>query len=99
MHRSLFILLCSALLTAGGCGGDPEGSTDKRVHSSTVTEERAIELATAAVRQNDSFADSAEYAVTPTGDAGWTITVTGDAGQFRLIVLDSAGEVIKYDGG
>ena len=99
MHRSLFILLCSALLTAGGCGGEPEGASEKRVRSSTVTEERAIELAKAAVRENDAFADSAEYTVEPTGDAGWTITVNGNAGQFRLIVIDSGGEVIKYDGG
>ncbi len=99
MQRSLSILLCSALLTAGGCGGEPEGSADKRVHTSTVSEERAIELATAAVRENDSFADSAEYTVQPTGDAGWTITVNGNGGQFRLIVLDSSGEVIKYEGG
>lgn len=100
MNRSLLLLLCSALLTVGGCGGGgPEGSTDKRVRTATVTEQQAIELATEAVRKNDSFADSAEYSATETGTAGWTIVVNGNAGQFRLIVLDSAGEVIKYEGG
>lgn len=100
MHRSMLILLCSALLTGGGCGGGPsEDSTEKRVRTATVTEDQAIELAREAVRQNDSFADSAEYSVTPTGNAGWTVTVNGSAGQFRLIVLDSTGTVVKYDGG
>ena len=100
MNRSLIILVCLAVLTAGGCGGGgPDDSTDKRVRTSTLTEEQAIDLATDAVRENDSFADSAEYSAKATGDAGWTITVNGNAGQFRLIVLDSAGEVIKYEGG
>ncbi len=101
MHRSLLILLCSALLTGGGCGGGPsgEGSTEKRVRTATVTEDQAIELAREAVRQNDSFADSAEYSVAPTGNAGWTVTVKGSAGQFRFIVLDAEGKVIRYDGG
>ncbi len=100
MHRSLLILLCSALLTGGGCGGGhSEGSTAKRVRTATVTEDQAIELAREAVRQNDSFADSAEYSVAPTGNTGWTVTVHGSAGQFRLIVLDGEGSVVRYDGG
>ena len=98
MHRSLHILLCSALLAVAGCGGGgSEGSTEKRVRTATVTEDQAIVLATEAVRQNDSFADSAEYSARPSGDSGWQITVESGDGQFRIIVLDGEGNVIMYD--
>lgn len=101
MHRSLLILLFSALLVAGGCGGGKasEDEMAKRVRTATLSEDQALEKAKAAVRQNDSFADSAEYEITPTGTSGWTVTVNGSNGEFRLIVLDDAGVVLKYQGG
>ncbi len=100
MHRSLLILLFSAVLVAGGCSGAPsEAEKAKMVRTSALSEDQAVDKAKAAVRQNDSFADSAEYAVSPTGADGWTVTVTGGGGEFRLIVLDAAGEVIRYEGG
>ncbi len=97
MHRSLLILLSAVLLTLGGCGGAPsDDELAKRVRTATLSEDQAIEKAREAVRNNDSFADSAEYAASATGDDGWTITVTADDG-FRLIVLDGGGEVIRYE--
>ncbi len=100
MHRSLLILLFSALLIVSGCSGEPtEAEKAKTARTATLSEDQAIDKAKAAVRQNDSFADSAEYEVSPTGAAGWTVTVTGGGGEFRLIVLDAAGEVLRYEGG
>lgn len=98
MYRSLLILLFSGLLFAGGCGSEPSAA-DKAptVRKATLTEDQAIEKAKDAVRQHDSFADSATYEVTPIGDAGWQITVTSGR-EVRFVALDGTGEVIKYDG-
>ena len=99
MHRSLLILLFSALLITSGCGGEPsESDMAKRVRAPSLTEDQALDKAKQAVRQNDSFADSAEYSIKPAGDTGWTVTVTGSGGQFRRIILDDVGEVLRYDG-
>jgi hypothetical protein len=70
----------------------------KRVRAPSLSEDQALDKAKQAVRQNDSFADSADYVVKPTGDNGWTVTVTGGGGEFRLIVLDDQGEVLRYEG-
>ncbi len=100
MHRSLLILLFSALLITGGCGGGPsEADLATRVRTASMSEEQALDKARQAVRDNDSFADSAEYAIKPTGDSGWTVTVNGTGGEWRLIVLDDLGEVLRYEGG
>ena len=100
MHRSLLILLFSALLVLSGCSGEPsDAEKAKMVRTATLSEDQAVDKARAAVRQNDSFADSAEYSVTPLGGDGWTVTVQGSGGEFRLIVLDGAGEVVRYEGG
>ncbi len=100
MHRSLLILLFSALLIVSGCGGEPtEAEKAKTARTATLSEDQAVDKAKAAVRQNDSFADSAEYSVTPLGSDGWTVTVKGSGGEFRLIVLDGAGDVVRYEGG
>ena len=99
MHRSLLILLFSALLITSGCGGGPsEADMEKRVRAPSLSEDQALDKAKQAVRQNDSFADSADYAIKATGDSGWTITVTGSGGEFRLIVLDEQGEILRYEG-
>ncbi len=99
MHRTLLILLVSALLIMSGCGGGPsESDMSKRVRSASLSEGQALDKAKQAVRQNDSFADSAEYSIKPTGENGWTVTVTGNGGQFRLIVLDDAGDILRYEG-
>ena len=100
MHRSLLILLFSALLITGGCGGEPS-ATDraKRVRVAALSGGQALDRARQVVRENDSFADSAEYSIKPTGDSGWTITVDGSGGEWRLIVLDDQGEVLRYEGG
>ena len=99
MHRSLLILLFSALLITSGCGGGPsESDMARRVRAPSLSEDQALDKARQAVQQNDSFADSAEYSITPTGDAGWTVTVIGSGGEFRLIVLDDQGEVLRYEG-
>ena len=100
MHRSLLILLFSALLITGGCGGEPsETDRAKRVRVAALSEDQALDRARQVVRENDSFADSAEYSIKPTGDSGWTITVDGSGGEWRLIVLDDQGEVLRYEGG
>ena len=100
MHRSLLILLFSALLITGGCGGEPsEADRAKRVRVAALSEDQALDRARQVVRENDSFADSAEYSIKPTGDSGWTITVDGSGGEWRLIVLDDQGEVLRYEGG
>ena len=99
MYRSLLILLFSALLITAGCGGEPsEADKSKRVRTATMSEDQALDKARQAVRENDSFADSAEYSIEPTGDSGWTIEVNGNGGEWRLIVLDDQGQVLKYEG-
>jgi hypothetical protein len=70
----------------------------KRVRAPSLSEDQALDKAKQAVQQNDSFADSADYAIKPTGENGWTITVTGGGGEFRLIVLDDQGQVLRYEG-
>jgi len=96
----LLILLFSALLITGGCGGEPsETDRAKRVRVAALSEDQALDRARQVVRENDSFADSAEYSIKPTGDSGWTITVDGSGGEWRLIVLDDQGEVLRYEGG
>ncbi len=98
MHRSLLILLFSALLITGGCGGGPsDADLAKRVRTATLSEDQALDKAKQAVRANDSFADSAEYSIEPTGDSGWTITVRA-GGELRLVVLNDQGEVLQYKG-
>ena len=77
----------------------PEEEKAKRVRTTAMSEDQVIDKAKAAVQQNDSFADSAEYAIMPAGDSGWSVTVTSGNGEVRFIVLDGQGEVIKYDGG
>ena len=100
MHRSLLILLFSALLMTGGCGGgSSEADMATRVRTPSMSEDQALERARQVVRDNDSFADSAEYSIKPTGETGWTITVDGSGGEFRLIVLNDQGDVLRYEGG
>ncbi len=100
MHRSLLILLFSSLLLTGGCGGgSSEADLATRVRTAAMSEDQALDKARQAVRQNDSFADSAEYSIKPTGDSGWTIEVNGSEGEWRLIVLDDQGDVLRYEGG
>ncbi len=95
MIRSLLGLL-TALLILSGCGGSPPGGiTEPR--TTTVTEEQAIEFAKDAVRQNDSFADSATYSATAIGN-GWQINVVDeDSDAFRMIILDTDGGVLEYN--
>ena len=100
MHRSLLILLFSALLITAGCGGGPS-QADKapRVRTATMSEDQALDKARQAVQDRDSFASTAEYVIKPSGNDRWQIEVNSSGGEFRLIVLDDLGDVVRYEGG
>jgi hypothetical protein len=55
MIRSLFILLFSALLLLGGCGGGSSGDGSRVDRTTAVTEQQAIDLAKAAYRERGSI--------------------------------------------
>ncbi len=100
MHRSLLILLFSALLVTGGCGGGPsEADVAKTVRAPSLSEDQALDKARQAVRERDSFADSAKYSIEPDGASGWTVTVNAGGGEERLILLNDQGDIVLYEGG
>ena len=81
MHRSLLILLFSALLITGGCGGEPsETDRAKRVRVAALSEDQALARARPVVRENDPLADPAENPTHPPRDSGGPIHVRGPGG-------------------
>ena len=97
MIRLVIPILISLLLSAGGCGGGAVGTSTER--TTTVTEDQAIDTAREAVRQHDSFADVAVFEAQPMGN-GWRVTAEDErSGDERLIIIDSDGNVTKYQGG
>ena len=95
MIRSLFILLFSALLLLGGCGGGSSGDGSRADRTTAVTEQQAVDLAKAAYRERDSFDDSAQYAAVPASN-GWQVTIRDSSGNVGLVMLDGEGAVVMY---
>lgn len=96
MIRSLVGILAAGLILSG-CGGGSDAGGPATPRTTTVSEEQAIEFARDAVRQNDSFADSANYEAMAIGN-GWQINVVDEnSGEFRMIVLDGDGGVLEYN--
>ena len=96
MFRSVLIVLLSAVVAGGGCGGG--GSSGLSVEpATTVTEDQAVSIAMDAVRDNDSFAETASYTAKESGN-GWAVTVVDEeAGELRIVVIDGEGNVSKYE--
>ncbi len=95
MIRSLFILLFSALLLFGGCGGGSSGDGSSVDRTTAVTEQQAIDLAKAAYRERGSFDDSAQYSAEPSSN-GWQVTIRDSSGNLGLVMLDGEGAVVMY---
>ncbi len=96
MIRSFFILLFSAVLLLGGCGGS-SGDGSRVERTTAVTEQQAVELAKAAYRERGSFDDSAKYSAEPSSN-GWQVTIRDSSGNTGLVMLDGEGAVVMYRG-
>jgi len=108
------ITLVAVTLILCGCTSKPEkqiaitgNSVSEEMESpviqpvATVDEDAVLKIAKQAVRDNDTWADRAEYTATKEGDE-WNVLVwrlPKVPGGYRYITIGSSGAVIEYERG
>ena len=96
-----------------GCANKPDSQTENSANSvneklespeqpvTTLNEDAVLKIAKQAVRDNDTWADRAEYTATKNGKE-WTVLVwrlPKSPGGHRHITITDSGKVIEYGRG